>query len=53
MTCERENAAVKTLTDAEIESVNGAGLLSWLSEVTAGWRIVIFGIEISDGVPNN
>ncbi len=40
------------LSIEEIEAVDGAGLFQWISEVTAGYRIVLFGIEVSDGIPN-
>lgn len=44
---------MKELNDTEIEAVNGGGLFDWISEVTEGLRIVILGIEVSDGIPNS
>lgn len=44
---------VKELSSMEIDAVNGGGLFNWISRVTAGYRIVILGVEVSDGIPND
>ena len=44
---------IQELSFNEIEAINGAGLFNWISRVTAGTRIRLFGIELSDGIPND
>jgi hypothetical protein len=43
---------IQELSFDEIEAVGGAGFFDWISRVTAGYRIILFGIEVSDGIPN-
>ena len=50
---------IQELSFDEIDQVDGAGVFSfikkffdWFSRVTPGVKITIFGIEVSDGIPN-
>lgn len=43
---------IQELSFDEIEALNGAGFFDWISRVTEGYRIILFGIEVSDGIPN-
>lgn len=45
-------SGITSLNFNEVEAVSGGGFFDWFSHVTADWRIVVFGIELSDGMCN-